>query len=60
MKNALCFIMWYLVAMEIRVTLFLLVRLFYSIGQIIVCTDFEIIGTELTEVRKYAKIVCFI
>ena len=30
LKNALCFIMWYLVAMEIRVTLFLLVRFLYD------------------------------
>ena len=44
LKNALCFIMWYLVAMEIRVMLFILVRFFYmiySIGKINVCTDFE-------------------
>ena len=60
LKNALCFIMWYLVAMEIRVMLFLLVQFFYmiySIGQINVCTEFRF---RIDEVRKYAKIVCFI
>ena len=50
--------MWYLVAMEIRVMLFLLVRFFYmiySIGQINVCTDFEINRIRIDEVRNYAK-----
>ena len=45
LKNALCFIMGYLVAMEIRVKFFLFVQFFYMIystGQINVCTDFEI------------------
>ena len=45
LKNALCFIMGYLVAMVIRVMLFLLVQFFYMIystGKINVCTDFEI------------------
>ena len=63
LKNALCFIMWYLVAMAIRVMLLLLVRFFYMIystGQIYVCTDFEINRFRIDEVRKYAKIVCFI
>ena len=32
----------------------------YSIGQINVCTDFEINRFRIDEVRKYAKIVCFI
>ena len=57
LKNALCFIMGYLVAMEIRVTLFLLMQFFmlYSIGPINVCTDFEINPYKIDEVRKYAK-----
>ena len=45
LKNALCFIMGYLVALVIRVMLFLLVQFFYMIystGKINVCTDFEI------------------
>ena len=44
LKNALCFIMGYLVAMVIRVMLFLLVQFFMmnSTGKINVCTDFEI------------------
>ena len=32
----------------------------HNIGQIIVCTDFEINRYRIDEVRKYAKIVCFI
>ena len=62
LKNVLCFIMWYLVAMEIRVMLFLLVRFYmtYSTGQINVCADFEINRFRIDEVRRYAKIVCFI
>ena len=32
----------------------------YSTGQINVCTDFEINRFRIDEVRKYAKIVCFI
>ena len=32
----------------------------HNIGQIIVCTDFEINQYRIDEVRKYAKIVCFI
>ena len=53
--------MGYLVAMEIRVTLFLLMQFFmlYSIGPINVCTDFEINPYKIDEVRKYAKIVFF-
>ena len=61
--NALCFIMWYLVDMEIHVTLFLLVRFCYmthSIGQINVCTDFCINRYRIDEVRKYAKIVFYL
>ena len=63
LKNALCFIMGYLVAMEIRVTLFLLMQFFYmlySIGPINVCTDFEINPYKIDEVRKYAKIVFYL
>ena len=62
LKNALCFIMGYLVAMEIRVTLFLLMQFFmlYSIGPINVCTDFEINPSKIDEVRKYANIVFYL
>ena len=64
LKNALCFIMGYLVAMVIRVMLFVLVQFFlyiiYSTGQINVCTDFEINRFRIDEVRKYATIVYFI
>ena len=54
--------MWYLVAMEICVMLFLLVRFFicYSIGPINVCTNFEINRYKIDEVRKYAKIVFYL
>ena len=55
--------MSYLVDMEIRVTLFLLVHFLYDIystSQINVCTDFEINRFRIDEVRKYATIVCFI
>ena len=54
--------MGYLVAMEIRVTLFLLMQFFmlYSIGPINVCTDFEINPHKIDEVRKYAKIVFYL
>ena len=47
LKNALCFIMGYLVAMEIRVTLFLLVQ-------------FCICLYKIDEVRKYAKIAFYL
>ena len=54
--------MGYLVAMEIRVTLFLLKQLcmLYSIGPINVCTDFEINPSKIDEVRKYANIVFYL
>ena len=54
--------MGYLVAMEIRVTLFLLMQFFMlcSIGPINVCTDFEINPYKIDEVRKYAKIVFYL
>ena len=45
LKNALCFMMGYLVAMVIRVMLFFIGAMFYMIystGKINVCTDFEI------------------
>ena len=53
--------MGYLVAMEIRVTLFLLMQFFmlYSIGSINVCTDFEINPYKIDEVRNMQK-SCFI
>ena len=62
LKNVLCFIMGYLVAMEIRVALLLLMQFFmlYSIGPINVCTDFEINPYKIDEVRKYAKIVFYL
>ena len=62
-KNALCFIMGYLVAMEMRVTLFLLVDFFcmiHSISPINVCTDFEISRYKIDEFRKHAKIVFYL
>ena len=54
--------MGYLVAMEIRVALFLLMQFYmlYSIGPINVCTDFEINPYKIDEVRKYAKIVFYL
>ena len=55
--------MGYLVAMEIRVTLFLLVQflyMLYSIGPINVCTDFEINRYKIDEVRKYANIAFYL
>ena len=61
LKNALCFIMGYLVAMVIRVTLLLLVQFFYmlySIGPINVL-DFEINRYKIDEVRTYAKIAFY-
>ena len=53
--------MGYLVAMVIRVMLFLLVQFYmiYSTGQINVCTDFEINRFRIDKVRKYATIVYF-
>ena len=47
--------MGYLVAMEIRVTLFLLVQfccMLYTIGPINVCTDFEINRYKIDEVEN--------
>ena len=55
--------MGYLVAMEIRVTLFLLVQflyMLYSICPINVCTDFEINRYKIDEVRKYANIAFYL
>ena len=55
--------MRYLVAMEIRVTLFFLVQFcicYIGIGPINVCTDFEINPYKIDEARKYAKIVFYL
>ena len=61
--NALCFIMGYLVAMVIRVTLFFIGAIFYmlySICPMNVCTDFEINRYKIDEVRTYAKIAFYL
>ena len=63
LKNALFFIMGYLVAMEIHATLFfdrIIFCMILSIGPINVCTDFEINRHKINAFRKHAKIVCFI
>ena len=64
MKNALCFIMGYLVAIETHVTLYLSMHFckvhVHSIGAINVCTNFEINRYKIDEFRKHAKIVYFI
>ena len=62
LKNALCFIMGYLVSMEIRVTLFWLVHfcMIHRIGPINVCTDFDIDPYKIDEFRKYAKLVFYL
>ena len=57
--------MGYLVAMVIRVTLFLLVQFFicfivYVHCPINVCTDFEINRYKIDEVRTYAKIAFYL
>ena len=54
--------MGYLVAMEIRVVIFIgaIFYMIYSTGQINVCTDFQINQFRIDEVRKYSTIVCFI
>ena len=52
LKNALCFIIGYLVPMEIRVTVICLVHFFcmiHSICPINVCTDFEINWYKIDE-----------
>ena len=57
------FIMGYLVAMEIRDTLFLSGQFLYmlhSIGPINVCTNFEMSRYKIDEVRKYAKFVFYL
>ena len=63
LKIPLCFIIWYLVAMEIRAKLFLMgaffVCMMLSAGPINVCTDFEINRYKIDEFRKHTKIVCF-
>ena len=55
--------MGYLVAMVIRVMLFLLVQFFcmlYSICPMNVCTDFENNRYKIDEVRTYAKIAFYL
>ena len=53
--------MGYLVAMVIRVTLFLLVQFFVCfICPMNVCTDFEIDRYKIDEVRTYAKIAFYL
>ena len=55
--------MGYLVAMEIRVTLFFIgaiLYMLYSIGPVNVCTDFEINRYKIDEVRKYANIAFYL
>ena len=37
-----------------------IVNVFYSIGPINMCTDFEINRYKIDEFRKHAEIVCFI
>ena len=62
LKNALCFIIGYLVAMETCVTLFLSIHFskVHRKGPINVCSDIEINRYKIDEFRKHAKIVCFI
>ena len=62
LKRALCFIMWYVFAMETYITLFLSIHFckVHSIGPINVCTNFEINRYKIDEFGKHAKIVCFI
>ena len=64
LKNALCFIMGYFVAMETYdcYVTFICVYLcnVHIIGPINVCTNFEISRYNIDEFRKYAKIACFI
>ena len=58
LKNALCFIMGYLVAMEIRITLFLLVQFFicYIVYVQSMCVPILIsIGTKLTKLENMQK-----
>ena len=57
-KNALCFIMGYLVAMEIGVTLLVIDAFFcmiHSIAPINVCTDFEINWHKIDGIYKTCK-----
>ena len=61
LKKALCFIMGYLVAMEIRVTLFWFICcIIHSIGPINVCTDVEISRYKIDEFKKHENIIYFI
>ena len=62
LKNALCFIMWYLVAMAIRVMLLLLMRFFiwYIVQVKSMCVPIlRSIGSELTKLENMQKNVCF-
>ena len=61
LKNALCFIMWYLVAMAIRVMLLLLVRFFiwYIVQVKSMCVPIlRSIGSELTKLENMQK--CYV
>ena len=60
MKNTLCFIMGYLVAMETNVTFYQCIFCKVHIGAINVCNNIEINRYKIDEFRKHAKIVCFI
>ena len=62
LKNGLCFVMGYLVVMEIYVTLFVSMHFckVHSIGPINVCTNFEINRHKIDEFRKHAKIVFYL
>ena len=62
LKNALCSIMGYFVAMETCYVTFIDVCScnVNSIGTINVCANFEINRYNIDEFREYAKIVCFI
>ena len=62
MKNALCFIMGYVVAMETYITLFLSMHFckVHGIGAINVCTNFEINLYKIDEFRKHANIVFYL
>ena len=62
LKNSLCYIMEYLVAMEIRVTLYLLVQFFKRhivLAQSVCVPIFRSIGTKLTKLENMQK-SCFI
>ena len=62
LKNALCSIMGYVVAMETCYVTFIDVCFcnVNNIGTLNVCANFEINRYNIDEFREYAKIVCFI